>query len=519
MEGAVEIEELRNPSNGGNGAPTMAKPKVVVIMGPTGSGKSKLAIDLAAHFPVEIINADSMQVYRGLDVLTNKVTLTEQKGNHFLSSSLVLSRFPLFSDGFWVAGVPHHLLGTMSPNVEFTSKDFRDAAIPLIEDIISRNHLPLIVGGTNFYIQALVSPFLRHDSAQDMGSSCLSDCSANQEEHDLYAAEDNDKYSYGRLRAVDPQAANRLHPNDHRKIRQYLELFDHSGVLPSELFQGKMMEKWGRLGVDSRYNCCFICVDASLPVLDRYVEQRVDRMIEAGLLEEVYDIYTLNADYTRGLRQAIGVREFEDFLHAFLSEVRDERNNSSDVLTLLTPTGNCPRQKLREVVESAADIPQRPLLEDGIDELKANTRRLVRRQKRRISRLQTLFGWSIQYVDSTESLLGFSEDTWFTQVVGPAAKIINAFLNSDSISDSMPCNGDTGVQKLDERDLWTQYICEARFFSYLQEACGNRVLRGAHEWEQHKQGRGHRKRIASLRKRQASLPTNSHPPQGQGVNT
>lgn len=233
-------------------------------------------------------------------------------------------------------------------------------------------------------------------------------------------------------------------------------------------------------------------------------------MIEVGLLEEVYDIYTLNADYTRGLRQAIGVREFEDFLHAFLSEVRDERNDSSDVLTLLTRTGNCPRQKLREVVESAADIPHRPLLEDGIDELKANTRRLVRRQKRRISRLQTLFGWSIQYVDSTESLFGLSEDTWITQVVGPAAKIINAFLNSDSLSDSMPCNGDTGVQKLDERDLWTQYICEA---------CGNRVLRGAHEWEQHKQGRGHRKRIASLRKRQASLPTNSHQPQGQGVNT
>lgn len=218
MEGAVEIEELGNPSNGGNEVPTMAKPKVVVIMGPTGSGKSKLAIDLAAHFPVEIINADSMQVYRGLDVLTNKVTLTEQKG------------------------APHHLLGTVSPNVEFTSKDFRDAAIPLIEDIISRNHLPLIVGGTNFYIQALVSPFLRDDSAQEMDSSCLSDCSANREEHELYTAEDSDNYGYGRLRAIDPQAANRLHPNDHRKIRQYLELFDHSGILPSKLFQGKMTE-------------------------------------------------------------------------------------------------------------------------------------------------------------------------------------------------------------------------------------------------------------------------------------
>jgi len=103
-------------------------------------------------------------------------------------------------------------------------------------------------------------------------------------------------------------------------------------------------------------------------------------MIEAGLLEEVYNIYTLNADYTRGLRQAIGVREFEDFLHAFLSDVRDERHNSCEVSTLLTTTINSLRQKLREIVESSADIPHRTLLEDGIDKLKANTRRLVRRQ-------------------------------------------------------------------------------------------------------------------------------------------
>jgi len=97
MENAIETGRLQNPNNGGNEAPPMTKPKVVVIMGPTGSGKSKLAIDLAAHFPVEIINADSMQVYRGLDVLTNKVTSSEQKGNHFISLSLVFSLlFPSF---------------------------------------------------------------------------------------------------------------------------------------------------------------------------------------------------------------------------------------------------------------------------------------------------------------------------------------------------------------------------------------------------------------------------------------
>ncbi|KFK30017.1 hypothetical protein AALP_AA7G206700 [Arabis alpina] len=128
-----------------------SKKKVVVVMGPTGSGKSKLAVDLASLFPVEIINADAMQIYNGLDVLTNKVTTLEQKG------------------------VPHHLLGTLSPDMEFTAKDFRQSTIPLIEDILSRNHIPLLVGGTNYYIQAVVSNFLLDgDSAQD----CSSDVAA-----------------------------------------------------------------------------------------------------------------------------------------------------------------------------------------------------------------------------------------------------------------------------------------------------------------------------------------------------
>ncbi|KFK30016.1 hypothetical protein AALP_AA7G206700 [Arabis alpina] len=121
-----------------------SKKKVVVVMGPTGSGKSKLAVDLASLFPVEIINADAMQIYNGLDVLTNKVTTLEQKG-------------------------------TLSPDMEFTAKDFRQSTIPLIEDILSRNHIPLLVGGTNYYIQAVVSNFLLDgDSAQD----CSSDVAA-----------------------------------------------------------------------------------------------------------------------------------------------------------------------------------------------------------------------------------------------------------------------------------------------------------------------------------------------------
>ncbi|XP_040993241.1 tRNA dimethylallyltransferase 2 isoform X5 [Juglans microcarpa x Juglans regia] len=429
-----------NPSNG-RWEDEKEKPKVVVIMGPTGSGKSRLAIDLGSRFPMEIINADSMQVYRGLDVLTNKVSLNERKG------------------------VPHHLLGTISPNLEFTAKDFRDSAIP-----------------------ALVSPFLLDDSSEYMDDSCTHGPSEDQLDHDLDFGRDSSKYGYDHLKDIDPVSANRIHPNNHRKISQYLNLYARSGIPPSKLLQEKTAENWGRVD-NSRYNCCFICVDASLPVLDRYVEQRVDCMIEAGLLNEVFDIYSPNANYTRGLRQAIGVREFENFLGVY------EESSSIDFsLNSMIKGDKTSLQNLSAVLDSFDNNQPKMLMKEAIEKMKLNTRRLVRRQKRRLSQLQALFGWSINYVDATETISCNSEDLWASEVVEPAAKIVRSFLNENAISmhDSEALN--SMGQKLIQRDLWTQYTCKA---------CGDRVLRGAHEWEQHKQGRGHRKRVSRLRKSQA----------------
>ncbi|EEF33328.1 tRNA delta(2)-isopentenylpyrophosphate transferase, putative [Ricinus communis] len=438
-------------------------------MGPTGSGKSKLAIDLATHFPVEIINADSMQVYHGLDVLTNKVPLYDQKG------------------------VPHHLLGTISPNVEFTAKEFRDSAIPLIKDILSRNCFPVIVGGTNYYIQALVSPFLLDDTAaEDLDDSFVNEPPGDEQTDQVPEFESNGFDSYDYLKELDPVAANRVHPNNHRKINQYLNLYARSGILPSKLYLGKAAENWGRID-NCRFDCCFICVDAATPVLDQYVGQRVDCMIDAGLLCEVYDIYNPYADYTRGLQQAIGVREFEDVLRAYLSDNRnDEANDSTDKSLFLVSTNNDKMLKnnMREILRSSDDNEVKVLLTEAIDKVKLNTRRLVRRQKRRITRLNTLFGWNIHYVDATESISCKSDESWAAHVVEPAVEIIRSFLRGDKSSvPVLEASVDAGMK----RNLWTQYICKA---------CGDKVLRGAHEWEQHKQGRGHRKRSSRFRKTQ-----------------
>ncbi|KAK8598670.1 hypothetical protein V6N13_094633 [Hibiscus sabdariffa] len=470
MEKSGELPAITlNPINGGD------RSKVVVVMGPTGSGKSRLAIDLAAHFPIEIINADSMQVYQGLDVLTNKVPLHDQKG------------------------VPHHLLGTVSSDVEFTAKKFRDSAIPIISDILSRNHLPVIVGGTNYYIQALVSSFLLDESAEDMPQIYSSDHPGNEQtDHILDVLSDSCNYSYDLLKELDPVAANRIHPNNHRKINQYLSLYARSGVVPSKLFQGKAAENWGRFD-NSRYSCCFLCVDAALPVLDQYVEHRVDCMVDAGLPDEVYDIYNPNANYTIGLRQAIGVREFENFFQAYFSgNMDDEMGDSSDGTSLKLSTRTDDelfKENIRGILNSTSDNPQKILLEEAIGKVKLNTKRLVRRQKRRVNQLQTLFGWSISYVDATEPISKKSDECWAGQVVGPSVEIIRSFLDEDysrgwRVSDEESKT----VTDIVQRDLWTQYVCKA---------CGDRILRGAHEWEQHKQGRGHRKRVSSLRKSQS----------------
>ncbi|XP_010031467.2 tRNA dimethylallyltransferase 2 [Eucalyptus grandis] len=429
-------------------------------MGPTGSGKSRLAIDLASHFPVEVVNADSMQVYRGLDVLTNKVPLDQQQG------------------------VPHHLLGTVSPNVEFTAKAFRDAAVPLIDEILSRNKLPVIVGGTNYYIQALVTPFLLDDSKDHMNNGHLDETPGD--EHDDCEVDfnrDREAPTFDRLKDIDPVAAQRIHPNNQRKVNQYLNLYAQSGLLPSELFQSRTLENWGRVE-NSKYDCCFICVDACLPFLDQYVEQRVDCMMEAGLLNEVCDIYCPNSNYTQGLRQAIGVREFEDFLQVYIGDAGDSETSSFHDKSML-------KENIGLILASLPTNKLKVLLQEAVDKFKLNTRRLVRRQKRRVRRLQTLFGWNIHYVDATEAISCRSEDSWIKQVVQPSVQCIRSFYEervSIVPDDEAPKGSATNLL---QRDLWTQYICKA---------CGDRVLRGAHEWEQHKQGRAHRKRSARLRK-------------------
>lgn len=167
-------------------------PSLVVILGATGTGKSKLAIEIGKRLQGEIISADSMQVYQGLDIVTNKVTAEERNQ------------------------CTHHMIGFVDPLVStYTVVDFRNKAVALIDDMHKRNKLPIIVGGTNYYIESLLWKVLLDTGQENEEPGDGGDGSPNRklELEKLGGAE-----LHKRLAEVDPDMAAMLHPNDKRKI-------------------------------------------------------------------------------------------------------------------------------------------------------------------------------------------------------------------------------------------------------------------------------------------------------------
>ncbi|KAK1318040.1 hypothetical protein QJS10_CPB04g00678 [Acorus calamus] len=262
--------------------------KVIIVMGATGTGKSRLSIDLALHFNGEVVNSDKIQVHKGLDIVTNKITPSEARG------------------------VPHHLLSVIDPRADFTAHDFCARATDALDSITARGALPIVAGGSNAYIEALVDG----------------------------------------------------------------------------------------PGFRSRYECCFLWVDVHAPVLHEFVRERVDQMVEQGMVEEVRAAFDAgDADYSRGIRRAIGVPEMDRYLRA------------------------C----------TGADA--RALLEEAIEEVKANTCELIHRQLRKIKRLRGLPGWGVSRIDATDAfqqrgLPGFGA-AWEELVAAPAFEVVRRFLELD----------------------------------------------------------------------------------------
>lgn len=251
-----------------------SKPRLLVLVGPTAVGKTKLSLEAAVQFDCEIISGDSMQVYRGMDIGTAKATKQEQ------------------------AIVPHHMIDIHNPDYPFSAAEFQERARTLIADIHSRGKLPFIVGGTGLYIESVCYDFQFSEGGSDE--------TYRRELNDL-ADRYGEEALHDRLKEVDPGSAERLHPNDRRRIIRALEVYHLSGISMSEHLAGQKKQ--------SPYELFMVGLTMEREILYKRIEERIDQMVEMGLVREVEGL--LERGYTTDLvsMQGLGYKEIAGFVH------------------------------------------------------------------------------------------------------------------------------------------------------------------------------------------------------------
>ena len=248
----------------------LSKPRVVAVGGPTASGKTALSVALARAFDGEIINADSMQIYKNLDVGTAKPSTEERQG------------------------IPHYLLDFLSPETPYSVADFTAAADPLIRDITARGRRPLVVGGTGLYITSLLSGMAFAPEKTDPAIRARLQARADTE---------GGAALYAELQRIDPDYAAQVHPNNLPRVIRALELFEATGRRMSD-------QRREARPAEAPYHAlclCLTCRDRA--VLYSRIDRRVDEMVENGVLDEARQVYD-HRDAYRTAAQAIGYKEF-----------------------------------------------------------------------------------------------------------------------------------------------------------------------------------------------------------------
>ncbi|XP_063382751.1 tRNA dimethylallyltransferase [Cydia fagiglandana] len=404
-----------------------SKIPMVIILGATGTGKTKLSVELAQRFQTEIISADSMQVYKGLDVVTAKATPAER------------------------ALAPHHLLDILEPHQNFTVVDFRNRALKIIQELTEKENIPIVVGGTNYYMESIIYNILVEEETDseellwnrstikrdidDAGPSAdepnakrpakdvnneettvesNNDDSQTKPQIEITDEIDKEKVKYEvdnerlltnedihlRLMSIDPVMAERLHPNNRRKMLRSIEVWLKTGRRHSDILE----EQKQREGCLRRPGATIVLwLKCEQKVHDERLDKRVDGMLEQGLIDELLDFHQRHnkqrlkdgkpPDYTRGIFQTLGFKEFHDYL--MLSEA--ERQGRHD------------------------------LLQQSIVNMKIGTRRYARRQNKMVK------GRFLEHpnreVPPIYELDTTDVSAWDTQVKEKAIDIIESYLN------------------------------------------------------------------------------------------
>ena len=255
------------------------KQKVLVIVGPTASGKKKIALEAALRFDGEIVSADSRKVYRYLDIGAAKPSPADR------------------------ARAPHHLIGIVDPDEPFSAGKWAELAVETVSDIIRRGKLPIISGGTGFYISALLdglSEGIAADAAVRVRIERLRD-------------EQGAGAVYDRLRTADPGRADELHPNDTMRVMRALEIVEITGQTFGEL------RIQGTVGKGGEYDTFTAGIIRERDVLYERINGRVDAMIERGLEEEVQSILARGYDRSLIALDTVGYKEWWGYFDGAMS--------------------------------------------------------------------------------------------------------------------------------------------------------------------------------------------------------
>ncbi|MBO6047618.1 MAG: tRNA (adenosine(37)-N6)-dimethylallyltransferase MiaA [Erysipelotrichaceae bacterium] len=245
--------------------------KVIVIVGPTGIGKTRLSIDLAKRYNGEIISGDSMQIYQQMDIGTAKVTIEEMDG------------------------VPHHLINVKTPFESYSVSEFQTSVREKMKEITNRGHMPIIVGGTGLYVKAVLYDYV------------FEEADINHENFNKRYENDTNDELYERLKQVDPKSASILHPNNRRRVLRALEIFESTGQTKSASIDAQQHQMI--------YDAYIIGLTTARPLLHERINKRVDIMMANGLEDEVKSLIDQGCTSDLQSMKAIGYREWFDYFN------------------------------------------------------------------------------------------------------------------------------------------------------------------------------------------------------------
>lgn len=257
----------------------MEKLNLIIILGPTAVGKTKLSIDLAKKLSTEIISGDSMLVYKGFDIGTAKPTIEE------------------------MAGIKHHIIDILEPWQNFNVNDFQEKVKPLIKQLNDLGKIPILAGGTGLYVKSLVEGYIFNKTSKDDNYRCYLE---------KLAQEHGKEYVYDMLKQVDLETANRLHINNFNRIIRALEVH-HLGQ--EQISQQNHYELTGEL----IYNTYIVGLHRERQHLYERINQRVDMMIDNGFVEEVRTLLSNGAQLDWQSMKGIGYREIAEYINGNIS--------------------------------------------------------------------------------------------------------------------------------------------------------------------------------------------------------